>query len=59
VLERDPMCRQMVRVEVPVDDFRMMSILDIPDMDVLGREEQQSKHAECGQNGDDLAAEAG
>jgi hypothetical protein len=48
----------MVRVEVAVDDLRMMSVLDIPRMDVLGRQEQQSKHTECGENSDELPANA-
>jgi hypothetical protein len=59
VLERDALCRRGVRVEVAMDDLRIMSVLGIPRMDVLGGQEQQSSDTECGENGDDLAAEAG
>jgi hypothetical protein len=36
----------------------MMSVRGIPGMDVLGRQEQQSKHTDCGENGDDSPAGA-
>ena len=59
VFERHAGGRRMVPLEVAVDDVRMTSVLCIPRMDVLGRQEQHSQHTECGENSDDLSANAG
>jgi hypothetical protein len=59
MFERGTLCGRMVRLEVAMDDLSMMSVLGIPRVDMLGRQEQQSSDTDCGENGDDLAAEAG
>ena len=41
---------------MPMNDFRVVTVVNTRWMDVLGRQDQQPEHTECGNNRDDLPA---
>jgi hypothetical protein len=53
MVELDVGCGRMMSLEMPMNDFRTVPFGAACRMDVLGREDQQSKHAECGKNRDE------
>ncbi len=47
----------MMRLEMPMNDFPVLAIAETRGVDVLGGQDQQPEHTECGKNRDDSPAE--